>query len=40
MNVTLVACATVVGDNRQQRPGIRGTPARAEGENIPERGEP
>ena len=25
-----MACATVVGDNTQQRPGLRGTPARAE----------
>jgi hypothetical protein len=26
--------ATVVGDNTQQRPGLRGTPARAEGSFI------
>ena len=24
-----MACATVVGDNTQQRPGLRGTPVRA-----------
>ena len=29
MYVTLMASATVVGDNTQQRPGLRGTPAKA-----------
>ena len=31
MYVALVAYATVVGDNTQQRPGLRGTPAMAGG---------
>jgi hypothetical protein len=41
MYVALMAHATVVGDNTQQQPGLRGTPARAEeGEHWHRRGTP